>query len=156
MQTDFDLGFDFVYDGLLKHCHNLIRMYEQMELAGGLEDKEHVEQLRGFVNLPKTKVEYYFTCLRKLRNHLAFKGGIATYLIFGNEELRSLLIYRPATSGQLALLKGFPAEGVRVRKWGAAIIAVFGDTEVEDFVLVESKDGSEPSVEPRLKKMTVF
>lgn len=49
----------------------------------------------------------------------------APYAVFRDEELEALLKHRPKTIEELVLVRGFPADGARVRKHGLAIIEFF-------------------------------
>ena len=63
--------------------------------------------------------------LKRLRNRLALKNGIAQYSVFKDEQLEELLKRKPKTIDELVSIKGFPKNGARVAKWGQDIIRVF-------------------------------
>lgn len=67
--------------------------------------------------------------LKRLRNRLALKSGIAQYSVFKDEQLEELLKIKPKTIDELVSIKGFPKNGARVTKWGQEIIRVFQHRE---------------------------
>lgn len=67
--------------------------------------------------------------LKRLRNRIALKSGIAQYSVFKDEQLEELLKRKPKTIDELTSIKGFPKNGARVAKWGQDIIRVFQHNE---------------------------
>ena len=63
--------------------------------------------------------------LKRLRNSIALKSGIAQYSVFKDEQLEELLKRKPKTIEELSSIKGFPKDGSRVSRWGQDIIKVF-------------------------------
>lgn len=94
--------------------------------------------------------------LKKMRGHMAYKKGVEPYVIFNDENLEALLEARPQSIEELGKVKGFPADGARVSKWGQAIVDVFTRAEkISDFD-VEVDDSGDVVVSTQLKMMQAF
>ena len=77
-------------------------------------------------------------------------------MIFKDTEMSDLLEIKPKTLKALGEIKGFPASGKRVEKWGQAIIDIFNKTDkVEDFE-VELDGNGDVIVRTKMKPMSVF
>jgi len=63
--------------------------------------------------------------LIKLRGSLAYKSQCQPYIIFPDSAIPELLKVRPKSVSILSGMKGFPANGDRVTKWGKAICDFF-------------------------------
>lgn len=70
--------------------------------------------------------------LLKLRSDIAKSTHGSTYLVFNDNELKTLLEKMPKTIEELTSIKGFPKNGKRVSTYGKALIQIFnGITSVK-------------------------
>lgn len=77
--------------------------------------------------------------LLELRSKLVGKLHTLPYTVFNDSTLEDLLEVQPKTLNELAEVKGFPAEGKRVKGFGEAIIMIFKDTQKIESIEVEGE-----------------
>lgn len=65
--------------------------------------------------------------LLKLRSDIAKSTHGSTYLVFNDNEMKTLLNKMPKTIEELASIKGFPKNGKRVLTYGKELIQIFND-----------------------------
>jgi len=107
------------------------------------------------IEMPEEKLTNLIELLRKLRGRLAHQKQVAPYVIFPDDVFVHLILRRPKTLEELAMVKGFPQEGARIQKWGPAVVAIFGNKEVSDFEVSTDAEG-EVIPAPVMKRMQTF
>lgn len=93
--------------------------------------------------------------LLQLRSQLVGEMHVQPFTIYNDDTIELLLDAQPKTIGELSKVKGFPAEGKRVRGFGEAVIAIFKDANKIEKIAITggSKD---ISVGVSLKPMEIF
>ena len=94
--------------------------------------------------------------LRKLRGHMAYKKQVEPFRVFRDIELNLLLEKEPKDIESLTQIKGFPANGARVKGYGEAIIAIFNNTSRVKSFSVKLDANGECLVTTILKPLEVF
>ena len=92
----------------------------------------------------------------ELLSNKAKETGKSTmpYCIYTDETIENLLKAQPKTIKELTSVKGFPAEGKRVKGFGEAIIAIFNGKKIQSFNL--KRVGDKIEVTTKLKSVTSF
>lgn len=92
--------------------------------------------------------------LLQLRSKLAYETKGNHSWSFSDKELESLLEAEPRTFTELIQLKGFPADGKRVKAFGQQIIDIFNGEDIKDFDVKVSND--DVIVKTVLKQSSAF
>lgn len=95
--------------------------------------------------------------LIELRSQLIGEKNTLPYCIYTDETIEQLLKAQPKTISELVKVKGFPAQGKRVKGFGEAVVAIFADTEkIENFSLIKGKNAGEFEVGTKLRRVSAF
>lgn len=94
--------------------------------------------------------------LTQLRASLVGKQHTLPFTIYNDATIEDLLNAQPKTIADLTNVKGFPANGKRVKGFGESIIQIFKNPEAISQILVTVTDDSELVVESELKNLNVF
>lgn len=94
--------------------------------------------------------------LIQLRSDLIGSKHTLPFTIYSDTTIEDLLKAQPKTIEELVQVKGFPADGKRVRGFGESIIQIFKNPEVINRVLVTVTDDSEIAIKTELKNMDMF
>ena len=93
--------------------------------------------------------------LINLREKLIGDLHTLPFTVYTDDQLETLLDARPQSIEELTKVKGFPAEGKRVKGFGEAIVKIFtGLDEMQDISIKEVNGDIEVVVE--LKNMGLF
>lgn len=102
-----------------------------------------------------TKLEQQRNLLLSLRSQLVGEKHTLPYTIYKDSDIEALLAAQPHSLEDLAKVKGFPKNGLRLTGFGDAIIAIFNDTDRIDKIQL-TKEGDDYAVKTTLKKMELF
>ena len=98
----------------------------------------------------------YRKMLVDLRSEIISAFHTLPYTVYTDETLELLLVAKPKTIEELAEIKGFPAEGKRIKGFGEAIVAIFDDSkEIKSITVKDSEEGEEEEIITELE-MNVF
>jgi ribonuclease D len=93
--------------------------------------------------------------LIELRSQLVGKLHTQPFTIYTDSTIDELLKARPKTLEELASVKGFPADGKRIKGFGEAIIEIFKNTNRIEKIEITG-DSSNVSVGTVLSPMNAF
>ena len=93
--------------------------------------------------------------LIQLRETLIGELHTLPFTIYNDATIEDLLDARPQNLEQLSKVKGFPADGKRLKGFGEAVVQIFTSGEAIQEFTVEVKDGA-PCVGFNLKQMSLF
>lgn len=88
-----------------------------------------------------------------LRNTLCGDKRILPYMVYTVGCAKEIVKSQPKTLQELGKVKGFPANGARIKNYGKVILEVlWSDKIITDFDIKETKDG----IEINISKMNLF
>jgi ribonuclease D len=90
-----------------------------------------------------------------LRSKLVGANHTLPFTIYNDDTIEELLKAQPTSMEELTQVKGFPAEGKRVKGFGESIVRIFTETEKIISMKVDTTE-SELIVGVELKPMSIF
>lgn len=94
--------------------------------------------------------------LNAFRSQMSREKRIKVFKVFTSKNIEDIIEAQPQSIEALAKVKGFPADGMRIKGYGEAIVNIITNTDNVKEICVNTGANGEIAVQTSLKELSIF
>lgn len=94
--------------------------------------------------------------LNAFRSQMSREKKIKVFKVFTSKNIDDIIEAQPQTIEELAKIKGFPLDGMRINGYGEAIINIIKNTDSVKEISINTGANGEIAVQTSLEQLSIF